>query len=219
MGSVDRAAIGWTIAVVLIGAGIAAIGIGSSDDYESDEIPAMMDSMEKEMIKDTPKDTSASEMTAMEKMMDEARTLQEKDEMMKDEMMKDEMMKDEMMKDEMMKDEMMKDEMMKDEMMKTPITKYVSIPAETSIPGCELTDACFIPFSVSINAKDSVTWTNDDTAIHTVTSGEINNGSNGIFDSSLIQGGSTFTVQFDDFGTFEYFCIVHPWMSGSISVN
>ena len=80
-------------------------------------------------------------------------------------------------------------------------------------------DKCFIPSKVSINAGDTISWTNDDTAVHTTTGGSISTGTTGTFDSGLIQSGVMYEYTFDSAGTFDYFCVVHPWMSGSISVN
>ena len=59
----------------------------------------------------------------------------------------------------------------------------VSIPAGTSIQGCEATNECFIPSDVTVDKGGEVIWTNDDTAAHTVTSGSAAN-IDGLFDSS-----------------------------------
>jgi len=66
-----------------------------------------------------------------------------------------------------------------------PQTVIVSLPKDSAVPGCESTDACFIPSMVSINTGDTVSWSNDDTAAHTVTSGTPQGGPDGVFDSSL----------------------------------
>jgi plastocyanin len=100
-----------------------------------------------------------------------------------------------------------------------PMTVEVSIPAGTSVPGCEETNKCFIPSSVSIMKGDTVVWSNDDTAAHTVTSGSPANGPSGMFDSSLLIGGKSFEHTFDSSGSVDYFCMVHPWMTGSIQVS
>jgi predicted secreted protein with PEFG-CTERM motif len=66
----------------------------------------------------------------------------------------------------------------------------------------------------------TVTWENVDNAAHTVTSGSPADGPDGVFDSSLIMaGGATFSHTFDDVGTYDYFCMVHPWMQGSVIVE
>jgi plastocyanin len=64
-------------------------------------------------------------------------------------------------------------------------TISVSVPAGTSVPGCETTNECYIPEEVTINVGDTVIWSNDDSAAHTVTGGSAADGPSGIFDSSL----------------------------------
>jgi len=90
----------------------------------------------------------------------------------------------------------------------------------SSVPGCEETaDGCFIPSPVTINVGGIVTWENNDTAAHTATGGSATEGPSGVFDSSLIMAGSSFSHTFDDAGSFDYFCMVHPWMVGSVIVE
>jgi plastocyanin len=100
-----------------------------------------------------------------------------------------------------------------------PMTVEVSIPSGTSVPGCEETNECFIPASVSINKGDTVAWKNNDSAAHTVTSGSPEDGPSGIFDSSLLIGGGSFEHTFDSSGSYDYFCMVHPWMTGDVQVS
>ncbi len=95
----------------------------------------------------------------------------------------------------------------------------VSIPSGSSIQGCETNDTCFIPAHVNISTGGTVTWTNDDTAVHTVTSGSAFNGPGGEFDSSIISPGVKFSHTFTEIKTFDYFCIVHPWQSGTVIVK
>ncbi len=90
----------------------------------------------------------------------------------------------------------------------------------SSTPGCEETaDGCFIPSPVTINVGGIVTWENNDTAAHTATGGSATEGPSGVFDSSLIMAGSSFSHTFEDAGTFDYFCMVHPWMVGAVIVE
>ena len=90
----------------------------------------------------------------------------------------------------------------------------------SSIPGCEETaDGCFIPSMVTIDVGGEVIWENNDTAAHTITSGTAVDGPDGHWDSSLVMAGSTFSHMFDEAGTFDYFCMVHPWMSGVVIVR
>jgi len=118
---------------------------------------------------------------------------------------------------------MEKEEVMKPEVespaMTGPVTVEVSLPSGTSVPGCEETNECYIPATVSINAGDTVSWSNDDSAAHTVTSGSAADGPSGKFDSSLLIAGGTFEHTFDSSGTEDYYCMVHPWMTGSVKVS
>jgi hypothetical protein len=97
------------------------------------------------------------------------------------------------------------------------VTSYsVLIPSGTSIPGCETTFSCYNPYYRTVQIGDTVTWTNNDSASHTVTSGTSGGGPNGIFDSGLISSGLTFSRTFNSAGVFSYLCTVHPWMTGVV---
>ncbi len=100
-----------------------------------------------------------------------------------------------------------------------PTTVHVEIPVGTSVPGCEETNSCWSPADITINAGDTVHWMNLDTAAHTVTGGSPADGPSGVFDSSLVMVDATYEFTFDDAGSYDYFCMVHPWMVGSITVN
>lgn len=95
----------------------------------------------------------------------------------------------------------------------------VSIPEGSSTPGCEADNACYLPAETTVGVGGTVTWTNDDTAAHTVTSGTPTDGPDGMFDSSIIMSGATFEYTFEEAGQYDYFCIVHPWMTGKVSVE
>lgn len=97
--------------------------------------------------------------------------------------------------------------------------RLISIPQGTAVPGCEEDDLCYDPSHVIIFADNEVIWKNDDTAAHTVTSGSPREGPSGVFDSSLILAGGTFDYKFESTGKFDYFCMVHPWMVGTVSVG
>lgn len=100
-----------------------------------------------------------------------------------------------------------------------PTTHTVDIPTGTSVPGCEESNACYSPADITINAGDIVEWINIDTAAHTVTSGNPADGPSYVFDSSLVMASANYAFTFDDSGSYDYFCMVHPWMVGSVSVN
>ena len=111
-------------------------------------------------------------------------------------------------------------EVMEEEvMMEEPTTVHVEIPVGTSVPGCEETNECWSPADITINAGDTVHWMNVDTAAHTVTGGSPADGPSGVFDSSLVMVDATYEFTFDEAGSYDYFCMVHPWMTGSVTVN
>jgi predicted secreted protein with PEFG-CTERM motif len=89
----------------------------------------------------------------------------------------------------------------------------------SSTPGCENTDNCFIPSTVVITAGGTVTWENTDNAAHTATSGSPSDGPDGVWDSSLMMVNGSYSVTLDDEGTYPYFCMVHPWMQGTVIVE
>ncbi len=101
----------------------------------------------------------------------------------------------------------------------TAFAAEVIVPEGSAVPGCEDTDECWFPSVVTVGVGETVTWSNVDTAAHTVTSGSAADGPDGVFDSSLFMAGDSFEVTFDEAGTFEYFCMVHPWMAGTVIVG
>ena len=97
--------------------------------------------------------------------------------------------------------------------------EIVSIPSGSGAPGCEETNECYIPAEVTISAGATVIWENIDNAAHLATSGTPDGGPDGIFDSGMIMAGSTFEQEFSDKGEFAYYCLVHPWMVGTVTVE
>ena len=89
----------------------------------------------------------------------------------------------------------------------------------SATPGCENTDNCFIPSTVVITAGGTVTWENTDNAAHTTTSGSPSDGPDDVWDSSLMMVNGSYSVTLDDEGTYPYFCMVHPWMQGTVIVE
>ena len=99
-----------------------------------------------------------------------------------------------------------------------PQTHTVIVAEGSSLPGCEETNECYLPHTITINVGDTVLWENPDPVAHTVTS--ITDGApDGMFESGLFLTDTTFEVNFDEQGTYDYFCIVHPWMAGAIIVE
>ena len=74
--------------------------------------------------------------------------------------------------------------------------------------------------TLSISVGDTITWTNQDNAPHTVSHGlSPDVESSPMFQSGNFSKDGTFSHTFDTAGTFAYFCEVHPSMVGSITVS
>ena len=96
-------------------------------------------------------------------------------------------------------------------------TWKIQIPAGSSDPNAP---AHYLPTEISIRPGDKVEWGNADTDNHTVTSGSLDLGLTGIFDSGYMDPGSRYAVMFseENRGEIKYFCKIHPWMIGIINV-
>ena len=96
----------------------------------------------------------------------------------------------------------------------------VSNAPGSSVRGCEVNNECFVPANAMIDEGGTVTWSNDDSAGHTVTGGSAEGGGpDGSFDSGLLMPDTTFAHTFEDAGEYPYYCIVHPWMAGLVTVS
>ena len=101
-----------------------------------------------------------------------------------------------------------------EEMMKADVV----IPTKVSRPGCDVEDICYIPSKIIVEKGGSVTWLNEDSAFHTVTSGFYGEPTE-LFDSGYLDPYQYYTLSFDEIGTFDYFCELHPWMFAQVIVE
>ncbi len=77
----------------------------------------------------------------------------------------------------------------------------------------DMRDLAFSPANIEIASGTTVTWTNNDEVPHTATAGD------GAFDSGILDPGSTFEYTFTESGTYDYACLIHPQMIGSVVVR
>ena len=100
---------------------------------------------------------------------------------------------------------------------KVPAGMTVSIVRDAAIMG----DKAFQPNPLTIKVGDNVTWINNDTVMHTVTSssGPTDPNEGKQFNSGLLAEGQPVTHTFKKVGEFNYFCQVHPNMIGKIIVK
>jgi len=106
----------------------------------------------------------------------------------------------------------------------------ISIPFGAYNPKLDTpADEWYSPSAITIDVGDTITWINDDQEGHTVTSG-MSSGRfgwmgddfgtpDGFFDSMSFMPGESWSFTFNEIGTFQYFCVIHPWMEGVIVVN
>ncbi|MFZ8908358.1 MAG: cupredoxin domain-containing protein, partial [Nitrosopumilaceae archaeon] len=203
MTSIDKAAIGFSIAIVAIGVGFAFVGDSAQNTAMTSPpvTSAPTTSAPVPVEEPEPQTDPFAELAAEVREGSEVEEMEVEVEEMEVEV------------------EEMEVEVEEVEEPAGPQTVSVDIPAGTAVPGCEETNECYLPASVTINAGDTVEWINSDTAAHTVTGGSPANGPSGVFDSSLVLGGATYAYTFEEAGSFDYFCMVHPWMVGDVQVN
>lgn len=103
----------------------------------------------------------------------------------------------------------------------TPLSSArVSITRGSLMPGCEKTNKCYDPHTVTIGIGGKVVWINDDAGMHTVVSGVLaDGGPDGAFNSGMFASGTEFSHVFKKTGEYHYFDIVHPWMQGVVIVK
>jgi plastocyanin len=77
----------------------------------------------------------------------------------------------------------------------------------------------YTPSYLIVSRGTTVIWTNNDSSPHTVTSGLPSTGPTLDFDSGILTAGQTFSYGFGKSGDFDYYCTLHPFMTGKIAVK
>jgi plastocyanin len=77
----------------------------------------------------------------------------------------------------------------------------------------------FDPSNVTIPVGSEVIWSNQDKLSHTVTSGNASIGADGKFNSNVLRIYDSFSYIFSQPGRYSYYCIMHPWMKGMVTVS
>jgi len=96
----------------------------------------------------------------------------------------------------------------------------VIVPYGAYSPVCAKTSNCYVPNNIVIDEGDKIIWINGDYAPHTVTSGNLWSGKDSLFESKILNHNDRFEFTFSDFksGIYPYYCIMHPWMKGLVSI-
>jgi len=95
----------------------------------------------------------------------------------------------------------------------------INMVVGSSNPGCETNNMCYMPYNAALDPGGEAMWHNIDDMAHTVSSGTPAEGLDDVFDSGLVPAGGMFSYKFEEAGTYDYFCMVHPWMTGIVTVS
>ncbi len=77
----------------------------------------------------------------------------------------------------------------------------------------------YLPLNLEITKGTNVVWINDDTVAHTIQSQDEGGNVIGLFNSDILKTGETFEFKFEEEGSYNYFCTIHPWRVGVITVS
>ncbi|MDA0853136.1 MAG: plastocyanin/azurin family copper-binding protein [Crenarchaeota archaeon] len=200
MVSIDKAAIVFSIAIALVGVAVAAVG--SSADNSPAAPSQQMSSMNTDAAEKAAAEKAAAEKAAAEKAAAERAAAERA------------------AADAAAADAAAADAAAADSVATAgPQLHIVETAMGSGAPGCETSNACYLPADITISIGDTVQWNNVDKAAHTVSGGNPADGPSGVFDSSLLMAGLEYSFTFNDAGNYDYFCMVHPWMTGSVTVN
>ena len=77
----------------------------------------------------------------------------------------------------------------------------------------------YIPLNAQVNVGSTVVWINDDAVPHTIQSQDEMGNVIGLFNSDILNTGDRFAYTFDEAGVYNYFCTLHPWRVGLVTVT
>jgi YVTN family beta-propeller protein len=98
----------------------------------------------------------------------------------------------------------------------SPTIAAAASPAPAAAPtraDVRIAGFAFSPATIHVAPGTTVTWTNSDSAPHTTTSRD------GAWDSGRLAPGASFSVTLSTPGTYEYVCMIHPFMRGTVVVD
>jgi plastocyanin len=85
----------------------------------------------------------------------------------------------------------------------------ITIPRGAAVQG----NSAYSSANFTVANGRTVTWLNKDVTVHTVTS------TSGLFDSGNLNPGQTFSHAFTQTGFYKYYCTLHAWMKGNVTVT
>jgi len=79
--------------------------------------------------------------------------------------------------------------------------------------------ASYIPLNLEIKKGTTVIWINDDVVKHTVQSQDGHGKIVSLFNSDVLDSGNRFAHKFEESGVYNYYCTIHPWRVGLVTVR
>jgi plastocyanin len=101
-------------------------------------------------------------------------------------------------------------------------TISVSNNAKILIPNgnsAQAANGFYLPLNLETIRGTTVTWQNQDTIQHDIQSIDSNGNIVPLFNSGLLKTGDVFSYKFDKPGVYHYFCTIHPWRIGTVTVS
>jgi amicyanin len=90
---------------------------------------------------------------------------------------------------------------------------FAARSAPATDAGVDIDQFTFLPRRITVKAGTTVTWINEDDVPHTIVS------SSKVFKSKALDTADKFSFTFTTPGTYDYFCSVHPHMTGAVVVE
>lgn len=95
----------------------------------------------------------------------------------------------------------------------TAVASPEATPEATNDVTVSILDYSFDAETIEIPVGTTVTWINDGQVIHTATEND------GLWDSTILDTGESYSYTFEEAGTFEYVCSLHPSMVATVVVT
>lgn len=99
----------------------------------------------------------------------------------------------------------------------TDTTAAQSAPAQ-GVNDVQIKDFTYVPAAITVAAGTTITFTNEDGAPHTATSGTSPT-ADGVFESGTLAKGDSKSIKVTQRGTLVYYCALHPFMKGTVVVR
>jgi len=77
----------------------------------------------------------------------------------------------------------------------------------------------YLPLNLEVTSNTTVQWVNEDAVLHTIQSQDEFGNIIGLFNSAPLTTGERFEFTFTEEGVYNYYCSLHPWRTGVVTVK